>query len=174
MKCELCNDTATHHVTERVDGKYIQHHRCEAHAEGEPRPAESGPAQQSGTPKEPDGSPETAISIIHADPELQAANRDEECEEKLTAFLLPAYCLALQDQRPEVRISAIIHIANLNHLGVSLIGALRDRLQDSDDRVRRAAQAAVDWLTFALNEPDRKRVRNVWFQALVGRQLRKT
>jgi hypothetical protein len=174
MKCDLCSDTATHHVTERVSGKCIQRHRCEAHADENPPPAErQGPVQQAGVPGEPDGTPETAISIIHSDPELQAARRDEVCEEKLTAFLLPAYCLALQDQRPEVRISAIIHISNLNHLGVSLIGALQDRLQDPDKRVQRAAQASIDWLTFVMSEPDKKKVRNVWFDALAGRHLRK-
>ncbi len=62
-------------------------------------------------------------------------------------------------------------ICDLNEFAASMIGALQDRLSDSDSRVQRGARAALDWINFATTKPDKRKVRNARFEPLLGRKL---
>jgi hypothetical protein len=119
MQCQSCNETATHHVTEIVDGQPVQFHVCEA------LHGPTGPW----------------AFWNHAD--IYQAMRDEEARKKLAAHLLPALCLALLDPKAELKILATFWLALLGSQARSALGALRDAEGDSDERVRTAAGLAL-------------------------------
>jgi hypothetical protein len=138
MKCQECDSAATLHVTEMMDGKPVEYHVCATHVGTleSLQPAAGPPVDESLFGR----------GWFFADPELMAAVRDRDARQKLAAFLLPALCLALADEKPEVRICAVFGHLWLGHDAVSTLGALRDALHDADTRVRRAAELAIAYL----------------------------
>jgi hypothetical protein len=77
------------------------------------------------------------------DPELRAAISDPAARQKLAAHLLPALCLALLDEQPEVRVAAVYRLFRFGPDAQSASGALRDALRDPDGRVRKATEIAL-------------------------------
>ena len=77
------------------------------------------------------------------DPQLRAAVFDEAARQRLAAHLLPALCLALLDQSPEVRVAAAYQLMCFGRDARSASGALRDAMTDPDERVRKAARIAL-------------------------------
>jgi len=134
MKCQACEEVATLHVTEIVEGKPIEYHVCETHVNytGKLEPHQLQPEQIRG------------IGAFLTDPKLSEALRDSAAREKMSAHQLPALCLALLDPKPEVRIVAAFQLMRLGPNAQSAAGALRDALLDPDERVRKAAHAALD------------------------------
>ena len=135
MKCEHCDRVASHHVTEVVAGLPADRHLCEdhvtdwtspAHADRPPAPFRSSP------------------DFFWREPELWRAVRDHAAHQKVAANLLPALCLALLDETPEVRVVAAYDLMLLGRHAQPAAGALRDRLTDGDGRVRKAAGIALD------------------------------
>src|SRR5688500_6351202 len=94
--CEGCDSEATDHVTEVVGGKPTERHLCEIHA------TDAAVARNRAVAK---GRLE-AFRGFRQDPRLRTALDDRAAREKVTARLLPALCLALLDERPEVRVIA--------------------------------------------------------------------
>ncbi len=134
MKCQACDKPATHHVTELVANQPVEFHVCEAHLQD----LESlGPYAR---PTKPDAG---FASFVDA-PELRAALRDPGVRKKMAAHLLPALCLALLDEQPEVRVAAAFRLMLLGPDARSACGALRDALSSPDERVRKAAQIALE------------------------------
>jgi HEAT repeat protein len=131
MKCQACEEQATHHVTELVAGKPEEYHVCEKHLQDlkglEPERARQPPP-------------------FLDDPEVRKALKDPVAAEKMSAYLLPVLCLALLDPNPEVRISSVFHLMGHGVFGKSAIQALRNALLDEDQRVRKAANVAIDWI----------------------------
>lgn len=132
MKCQSCTKTATHHVTEIVDGQLVEYHVCEAHLPELDKLKAAKEQQGPGGPW---------LFWNHAD--IYQAMRDEEARKKLAAHLLPALCLALLDAKPELKILATFWLAMLGSQAQSAVGALRDAQGDSDERVRTAAGLAL-------------------------------
>jgi HEAT repeat protein len=134
MKCQACDGVATHHVTEIVQGKTVEYHVCDTHLKnvGELEPYQ----WQRGMAK--------GLGAFLADPQLREAVRDATAREKVSAHQLPALCLALLDPKPEVRVAAAFQLLRLGPDARSAEGALRDALRDPDERVRKAAQAALE------------------------------
>jgi hypothetical protein len=136
MKCQSCDKAATHHVTEIVGGRAAEYHVCEAHLkdlEGATLP-----------PVEPRG-PISGCAAFLCDSELHQALRDPTARQKVAAHLLPALCLALLDDNPEVKVAATFHLMRLGSDAGSASAALRDALQDADERVRKAAAIALEF-----------------------------
>jgi hypothetical protein len=136
MKCQACDKIATHHVTELVRGEPVEFHVCDAHLQtldtiGPPPKATA---------------PENAFGAFLRTPELAGALRDPEACKKLAAYLLPPLCLALLDPTPEARVAAAFRLMALGSDAQSALGALQKALEDPDERVRKAAKIAVDFL----------------------------
>lgn len=141
MKCQSCDQAATHHVTEIVDGQALEHHVCEAHLQ-----------DLDGAAKLPE--PELASSGFVAflrDGKLGEALSDDTAREKMAAYLLPGLCLALLDERAKVKVIAAYQLMKLGKDATSAKSALRDALRDPDERVRKAGQIALDFMDA---EPD--------------------
>jgi hypothetical protein len=134
MKCELCDEAATTHVTEMVDGKPTEHHVCETHA----RHLNALPP-----PSIPEHAPTGEVAFL-LDTALLDALRDQGAQEKLLAHLLPALCVALLDPTPEIRIAATFFLTRIAADAESVKQALRDALNDQDERVRKASQIALE------------------------------
>lgn len=135
MKCQLCEQAATHHVTEIVAGQAVELHVCEAHLQdldgAAPIP---GPKATSGF-----------VAFV-SDGKLGKALADETAQEKMAAYLLPALCLALLGEPAEVRVMGAYQLMKLGRHATSAKAALRDALGDPDERVRRAAEIALEFM----------------------------
>jgi HEAT repeat protein len=136
MKCQACNEIATHHVTEIVAGQPVEYHVCEAHIQDLETLAPD--AWQKKRAQGP--------AAFLDDSALGKALRDRAIRQKMAAYLLPALCLALLDEKPEVRIVAAFRLCALGPDARSAMGALRDALQDPDEHVRRATQVALEYI----------------------------
>jgi hypothetical protein len=80
------------------------------------------------------------------DPKLRGVLGDPVVRQEMAAHLLPALCLALLHEKPEVRIAAVVHLLQLGPDARSAAGALRDALRDPDERVATAARIALEFL----------------------------
>jgi HEAT repeat protein len=80
------------------------------------------------------------------DPKLCEALRDLPTRQQLAAHLLPALCLALLDPSPEVRILAAFRLMQLGPDAQTVLGALREAQADPDERVRKAAAIALQFI----------------------------
>jgi hypothetical protein len=136
LKCQVCGENATNHVTEIVAGEPVEYHLCETHVSKLDSLASVPGA------KKPVGGP----SAFWRDAALQQAMQDPTSREKVAAYFLPALCMALLDEKPEVRIMAIFRLLCLGPHAQSALAALRDTQQDSDERVRQAGKIAVEHL----------------------------
>jgi hypothetical protein len=134
MKCQACDGVATNHVTEIRAGQPVEFHVCDAHLQTLDSVQTSPRA-----PTCHDG-----LTAFLQAPELAAVLRDKETRKKVVAYLLPTLCLALLDQKPEVRVMAAFRLMALGEDAQSAVGALQDALEDSDERVRQAAKIAMD------------------------------
>jgi len=134
MKCQDCNETATHHVTDLIAGQPAEYHVCEAHLR----------ELDKLTPILRREDKRKGIGAFWTDQQLRHALAMPLAREKLAAHLLPALCLALVDEQAEVRIIAAFRLMVLSSSAESTKGALQDALQDPDARVRRAAAMALD------------------------------
>jgi len=136
MKCQECGEPATHHVTEIVAGKPVEFHVCDKHLQEldtiEPF---SHPNQHA-----------TGFMAFYQDPQLQEALREPIARQELAAHVLPALCLALLSERPEVRIVSAFRLFLLGADARPASGALRDALRDPDDRVCKAARIALEYV----------------------------
>ena len=63
--------------------------------------------------------------------------------QKMAAYVLPALCVALLDHEPEVRLHAAFRIMQHGSDAKSALGALRDALDDSDERVRKVVEVSI-------------------------------
>lgn len=131
MKCQACDQTAVHHVTELVAGEPTEFHVCDEHLL---RLEDFKPAKA--LDKSVKG-----FGAFWVDSQFRKALEDAGARQKMAALLLPALCLGLLDEKPEVRISAIFQLMHLGPDARSAAGALRDALEDSDERVRRPLQS---------------------------------
>jgi hypothetical protein len=137
MKCQACDQPATCHVTEIVDGNPVEYHVCEEHA------------QQLDALKPVDyraGFQRSPFSTFLAEPALCQALREPASQARLAAHLLPALCLGLLDVNPGVRVSAVYRLIQLGRHAQSASADLQDAIGDKYERVRRAAQVALDHL----------------------------
>jgi hypothetical protein len=139
MLCQACSKSAICHVTEIVAGKPVEYHVCEEHLQEleELKPARIAEPRSGGI----------------WDRVFRDAASDSAARQKLAAFLLPALCLALLDEKPEVRILAVFRLMLLGPEARSTMGALRDALQDADERVRKAASIAAELIENPQNLP---------------------
>jgi hypothetical protein len=136
MKCQSCTQPATHHVTEIVAGKAAEYHVCDDHLrELDSLEPACGP-----------GKPATGIRAFWEDPKLGEALRDPEARQQMAAHVLPALCLALLHERPQVRVAAAFRLLQLGPDARSAAGALRDALRDPDERVAHAARLALEYI----------------------------
>jgi hypothetical protein len=145
IKCQECAQSATNHVTEIVAGKPVEYHLCDVHIKD----------LDTLEPRLPPAKPPTGLSAFSDDRELWAAVCDQAVRQEMAAHVLPALCLALLHEKPEVRIAAVYRLMRLGSDARSAAGALRDALRDPDERVVKAAKVALDYL-----ETDEKRP---WF-----------
>ena len=77
------------------------------------------------------------------DPEIRKVLAEPVARQKMTAYVLPALCVALLDHNPELRLHAAFRIMQHGSDAKSALGALRDALDDSDERVRKVAEVAI-------------------------------
>jgi hypothetical protein len=132
MKCQACEQPATLHVTEMVDGKAVEFHVCETHLaqlddlKPVKLPGGGGPFWE-----------------FCGDYELRTAMREPATKQVMAAHLLPALCLAIRDANPEARILAAFELMKLGSDARSALYALRDAQRDTDARVSKAATLAV-------------------------------
>jgi len=134
MKCQACDKPATLHVTDIVDGHPVERHVCDMHLET---------LEQCETTSKPDMRAKGFPAFI-TDTELGAILRDKETREKPAAYFLPPLCLALLDPKPEARVMAAFQLMMFGTDAQSAVGALQGALQDSDERVRKAARIALE------------------------------
>jgi len=139
MKCQACEKAATHHVTEVADGKPVEYHVCERHLQDVDK---LEPLSKSGCSV-------TGLSAFMAEPELRELLRDQEARQMVAACLLPPLCLALLDPKPEVKVAAVFRLMVLGPDAQSASGALRDTLEDPDERVHKAAKIALEHIQYA-------------------------
>jgi hypothetical protein len=137
MKCQACDQPATCHVTEIVDGQPTAYHVCEAHA----KDLDALKPALPGAGREPVG-----IFAFLQDPGLSQALQDPVARQRLAAHLLPALCLALLDANPAVRVAAIFRLMPLGRDAHSAVAALRDARHDAHAHVRRAAKIALEYI----------------------------
>jgi hypothetical protein len=89
MICDLCDKIATSHVTERVAGKVVRKHRCEAHVDADAPPQQSDPLTSALREQPPAGFPMQSLMTLREDSQIRAAIQNDLAVQKLTAFLLP-------------------------------------------------------------------------------------
>jgi hypothetical protein len=149
LKCQACDQPATHHITEMVAGEpcgFCEYHLCEDHyLEWEHLPERRPPERKSCRP-------DTPFQKLVNDSKLREALHDPVVRQEMAAHLLPPLCLALLHEKPEVRTAAVFHIMQLRSDARCATGALRDALKDPDPLVAKAAQIALEYL-----ESDRAR-----------------
>jgi hypothetical protein len=143
MKCQECGQPATNHVTEIVAGEFVEYHVCDTHL-GNLEALKPAPL--------PDRR-RTGFEAFLEDSRLQAAIMDPAVRQELAAHLLPPLCLALLHQKPEVRIAASFGLMQFGADGRSAEGALRDALQDADERVAKAASLALEYIKSGQTAP---------------------
>jgi hypothetical protein len=131
MKCQKCDNHASQHITEMVDGAPVEYHVCEEHGND----LSSIKGLQPGT---------SSLTSVFSDPDLRAALADQDARNKVSAWVLPSLCLALVDERAEVRIHAAFRLMSLGKDAESVLDALRDALDDEDERVQKIAKAAIE------------------------------
>jgi hypothetical protein len=136
MKCQACTNAATRHITDIVAGQAVEYHVCEAHAQDLDT---LGPRQ--GVNRSVPGP-----LAFFSDPQLGDALNDPAARQKVAAHLLPPLCLALLDEKPEVRILAAFRLMMFGPDARSAAGALRAALQDPDERVRKAVDFALEFI----------------------------
>jgi transcription antitermination factor NusG len=140
LKCQICDQPATHHVTEIVAGEPRDYHLCEKHLQNwEHLPEQLPPWPKSGGPGAP-------LQKLLNDAKLLGVLQDPAVRQEMAAHLLPALCLALLHEKAEMRVAAIFSIMRLGSDVRSASGALRDALKDSDERVATAAQLALEYM----------------------------
>jgi hypothetical protein len=132
MKCQSCDNQATLHVTELVNGQPTEIHVCEAHFDDLDKLKAAMERQ----------SPNSLMAFL-GHPGIREAMGDPEARKKVVAHLLPALCLALLDSKPEVKVIAIYHLMMLGPDAQSAVGALQDARQDANENVRQAAECAL-------------------------------
>jgi HEAT repeat protein len=132
MKCQSCDNQATLHVTELVNGQPTEFHVCEAHFDDLDKLKAAMERQSS-----------NSLMAFLGHPGIREAMGDPEARKKVAAHLLPALCLALLDPKPEVKVIAIYHLMMLGPDAQSAIGALQDACQDPNEGVRHAAGLAL-------------------------------
>jgi hypothetical protein len=132
MRCQECDQAATSHVTEIVEGKAVEYHLCEKHL------AALDTLEAKGCKPPPWREPDPVAT------------------QKMAAYLLPALCLALLDEVAGVRLQACFWLKLLGSHAESALGALQAARQDPDPEVRKLAEELV-----ALLEPRTKRSSNV-------------
>jgi hypothetical protein len=143
MKCQACDQPATHHVTDIVAGQATDYHVCAAHLQ-------DLDALEAYPGRDPHGS---GFAAICCDPDLGPIVRDSAVRQELAAHVLPALCLALLSPKPEVRVAAAFLLMQFGADARSAGGALRDALADPDERVARAARIAVEYVEHAHARP---------------------
>ena len=131
MKCQKCDNDASHHITELVNGTPVEYHVCEKH----------GNDLSSLKGLQPGKSP---LMSVYLDLELRTALDDQDARNKVSARILPSLCLALTDERAEVRIQAAFRLMSLGKDAESVLNTLRDALEDEDERVQKIARAAIE------------------------------
>ena len=136
MKCQTCDQPATHHVTDMVAGEPREYHVCEKHLQDLEHLA---PARKPLEPVRP-------LERFWNDSNLRKVLHDPEVRKEIAAHLLPALCLALLHEKPEVRMAAVFRLLQLGSDAGSATGALRDALRDPDERVAKAAQLALEYI----------------------------
>jgi hypothetical protein len=136
MKCQECDKPATHHVTDIIASKLVEIHVCEAHFQ-----KLDDLATKAGPPK-----PEPGFGTFVDVPALRQALCESAVRQKVAAYLLPALCLALLDDKPEVRVAAAFRLLILGPHARPASGALRDALRDLDERVRKAAEITLEYI----------------------------
>jgi hypothetical protein len=119
-----------------VAGEAREYHVCEKHLQDLEHLAPAPKSRQPGTPFEK----------ICNDSDLRKVLHDPEVRQELAPHLLPALCLALLHQKPEVRMAAIFRLMRLGSDARSATGALRDAQRDPDERVAKAAQIALEYI----------------------------
>jgi hypothetical protein len=134
MKCQACDKAATLHVTELVGGHPVEYHVCEAHFQN----------LEALQPKVGPTSPTKGLGAFWTDAGLRVACNDRLALEKTAAYLLPALCLALLDEKPEVRVMAAYRLTTLGSDARSALGALEGARHDPDERVRKAVEIALE------------------------------
>jgi hypothetical protein len=136
MKCQSCDQQATHHITEMVAGQPREYHLCEKHLQDwehlPPPPKSLGPG--------------TAFERLWNDSKIWEVLQDPAVKKEMAAHLLPALCLALLHQKPEVRTAAVFRLMQLGSDARSATAALRDALGDPDERVAKAARIALEYI----------------------------
>ncbi len=135
MKCQECDAPATHHVTELVRGEPTEYHVCDTHLK----------ALETLQPARPHA-PDTGFAAFTGDPTLAEALQNAVAWEKAAAYQLPALCLALHDENPEVRVLAAFRLMAFGADAESTLGALQEATRDPDERVRKAAKLAHDFI----------------------------
>jgi HEAT repeats len=136
IKCQKCAQPATNHITELVAGRTVEYHLCEVHLKD----------LDTLVSKFPPAKPTTGFFGFGEDRELREALGDPAVRQEMAAYVLPALCLALLHEKPEVRIAAAYRLMQLGPDGRSAAGALRDALQDPDERVAKAARIALEYI----------------------------
>jgi HEAT repeat protein len=131
MKCQSCDNQATLHVTEMVNGEPTEFHVCESHLEDLDKLKAAMERQSSGG------------MAFWLNPEIGKALDDPEAQKKFAAHLLPAICQALQDPKPEVKIIALQHLMMFRQCAKSAVTALQDAMLDSNENVREAAKLVL-------------------------------
>ena len=71
----------------------------------------------------------------------------------MAAYLLPELCVALLDHNPELRLLAAFRMMQHGCDAKSALGALRDAVKDSDERVQKAAEAAIKYIESEQSTP---------------------
>ncbi len=136
IKCQECAQSATNHVTEIVAGKPVEYHLCDVHIKD----------LDTLEPRLPPAKPPTGLGGFSGDRQLREAVGDPAVRQEMAAHVLPALCLALLHEKPEVRIAAAFRLMQLGPDARSAAGALRDALRDPDERVVKAAKIALEYL----------------------------
>src|SRR5207302_3224490 len=86
-----------------------------------------------------------SMGFLH-DADLRQALHDPVAQQETAAHELPALCLALLHEKPEVRITAAFRLMGLGSNARPAVGALRDALRDADERVAKAARIALEYI----------------------------
>jgi hypothetical protein len=117
MNCQKCDNHASQHITEMVDGAPVEYHVCEGHAN-----------DLSSIKGLPPGT--SSLTSVFSDPDLRSALTDQNARNKVSAWVLPSLCLALVDERAEVRIHAAFRLMSLGRDAESVLDALRDAVRN--------------------------------------------
>jgi hypothetical protein len=152
LKCQTCDQPATHHVTEMVAGEPREYHLCEKHVQDlenlPPPPKSLGPG--------------TGFQRFWNDSKLGEILQDPAVRQEIAAHVLPALGLGLLNQKPEVRVAAVFDLMRLGPEARSAADALRDALKDPDERVAKAAQIALEYIQSDRASP--------WFEEVVAKK----